>query len=111
MARETPAPGLKLRDTETSGGHFPGPFQMLYQEAALSLPLNLAKPGMRTIRGLKAGEESQQVQDLVPVQVHCEEHSKTALCLSFPRSDSTEEETYLFRWVEGTESRVGGLRC
>lgn len=57
--------------------------------------MSLAKPGMRTIRGLKAGEESQQVQDLVPVQVHWEEHSKTALCLSFPRSDSTEEETYL----------------
>ena len=91
MARETPTPGLKLRNAETSGEHFPGPFQMLYQEAALSL----AKPGTRNMRGRKAGEESQQVQDLVPIQGHWEQHSKTALRLNFPRSNSTEEEAYL----------------
>ena len=56
--------------------------------------------------GLKAEEESQRVPDLVPVQVHWEQHSEIALCLCFPSSDSTEEEHYfLVQWVEGTERR------
>lgn len=33
--------------------------------------LSLALLGSRSIRGLKAREEFQQVQDLVPILVHC----------------------------------------
>lgn len=40
----------------------------------------LALPGERNIRGLKAGEECQQVQNLVLVQ-----YSMPAFCLSFPQ--------------------------
>lgn len=65
--------------------------------------------GSRNIKGLKGKEESQRVPDLVPVQVHWEQHSETALCLRFPSSDSMEEEHYfLVQWVEGTERRKQG---
>ena len=65
--------------------------------------------GPRNIMGLKAEEESQRIPDLVPVQVHWEQHSETALCLCFPSSDSTEEKHYfLVQWVEETERRKQG---
>ena len=58
--------------------------------------------------GLKAEEESQRVPDLVPVQVHWEQHSEIALCLCFPSSDSTEEEHYfLVQWVFGVLENKG----
>lgn len=47
--------------------------------ATRAAALSLALPGSRSIRGLKAREESQQVQDLVPGLVHCTEHS-TSVC-------------------------------